>query len=303
MQVELLNDFGLDRLGKLKSDAEGDADRLPALLTEAERVALTVHQGTHGRRRPGPGETFWQFRSYEPGESASNIDWRQSARSQQLFVRELEWEAAQSIWIWVDRSPSMGFRADANRPFKADRALVLAFALTSLLTRAGERVALLGSGRRPSHGRFGQSRFFEDVSQSGARAEPLPPPVELPPHARIVLLSDFLSPPDETLERLRQFANLGNRTVSLQINDPAEEDLPFEGRVQFEGLEDDGQALFGQVASVRNRYKSLFKAQRETLKTEHARMGWTFGVHRTDISAANGLMFLHQALGPRRRTF
>lgn len=299
MQIELLKDFGLDRLGKLRNDAEHNADRLPALLTEAERVALTVHQGTHGRRRPGPGETFWQFRTYEPGESAASIDWRQSARSQQLYVRELEWEAAQSVWIWIDHSPSMGFRADTTRPFKSDRAIVLALALTALLTRAGERVALLGSGRRPSHGRFGQSRFFEDVASSLQSPVPLPPAIELAPHARIVLISDFLSPPEETLERLRYFAEQGSRTVSLQVNDPVEEDLPFDGRVLFEGVEGDGSALFGQVGSVRERYRQLFMAQREALRAEHARLGWTFGVHRTDISASGGLMFLHQALGPK----
>lgn len=301
MQVELLKELGLDRLGKLRSDAEHDADRLPALLTEAERVALTVHQGTHGRRRPGPGETFWQFRAYESGESASNIDWRQSARSQQLFVRELEWEAAQSVWIWLDQSPSMGFRADAKRPFKADRAIVLALALTALLTRAGERVALLGSGRRPAHGRFGQSRFFEDLANSLQSPAVLPPAIELPSHARIVLISDFLSPPEDTLDRLRFFANQGSRAVSLQINDPVEEDLPFDGRVLFEGVENDGNALFGQVSSVRERYRQLFSAQRETLRSEHARQGWTFGVHRTDASAPAGLMFLHQALGAKDR--
>lgn len=299
MRVELLENLGLNRLAKLRSEAEDGADRLPALLAEAERVALTVHQGTHGRKRPGPGETFWQFRTYEPGESAGRIDWRQSARSQQLYVRELEWEAAQSVWIWIDQSPSMGFRAGTGRPFKADRAIVLGLALTMLLTRAGEKVALLGSGRRPAPGSFGQNRFYEDIAKSREAPEALPPETDLPSHARVVLISDFLSPPEETLNRLRSFAANGTRNVSLQINDPAEEDLPFDGRVMFEGLENDGSALFGQVASVRARYRQLFQAQREALRAEHSRLGWTFGVHRTDKAASAGLMFLHQSLGPQ----
>ena len=301
MQVELLKNFGLDRLTGLRHDAEHDASRLPALLTEAERIALTVHQGTHGRKRPGPGETFWQFRAYEPGEAAHRIDWRQSARSQQLYVRELEWEAAQSVWIWVDRSHSMQFRTGNERPFKSDRAIVLALALVSLLTRAGERVALLGSGRRPQHGRFGQNRFFEDLSASAGEHAQLPPGIELPPHARLVILSDFLSPPEETIERLRHFAHQGAHAVCLQINDPAEESLPFEGRILFEGLENDGSALFGQTGAVRERYQRLFLAQRDSLRAETSRLGWTFGVHRTQIPATSGLLFLHQALGPKTK--
>ena len=43
---------------------------MPVLLIESQRVAHTVAHGTHGRRRAGPGETFWQFRQYQPGENA-----------------------------------------------------------------------------------------------------------------------------------------------------------------------------------------------------------------------------------------
>src|SRR5271156_2368233 len=86
--------------GTLKHRAEELAAQLPPLLVEAERVAVTVSQGVHGRRRVGQGETFWQFRQYEPGDAATRIDWRESAKSQRLYVRETEWEAAQSVWLW-----------------------------------------------------------------------------------------------------------------------------------------------------------------------------------------------------------
>ena len=82
--------------------AENLADLLPPLLIEADRVAQAVIQGVHGRRRAGVGETFWQFRAYDQGDAASRIDWRQSARTDKLFVREREWEAAQSAYIWAE---------------------------------------------------------------------------------------------------------------------------------------------------------------------------------------------------------
>ena len=87
--------------------AEELAAHLPPLLVAAERVAATVSQGVHGRRRVGQGETFWQFRRYQFGDSTQLIDWRQSAKSQPVYVRETEWEAAQSVWLWRDGSPSM----------------------------------------------------------------------------------------------------------------------------------------------------------------------------------------------------
>ncbi len=126
---------------------------LPGLMAQAERVANTVQQGTHGRRRVGPGESFWQFRRYNTGDTASAVDWRQSARSQHLFVRENEWDAAQSAWIWCDRSASMDYRSTFSDTKKQDRALGASLALASLLARGGKRVAALGSDARPSNGR------------------------------------------------------------------------------------------------------------------------------------------------------
>src|SRR4051794_9702897 len=125
--------------------AEALASRLPPLLVAAERVAATVAQGVHGRRRVGTGETFWQYRRYEPGDSAARIDWRQSAKTQPVYVRENEWEAAQSVWLWHDRSDSMNWRSTPHLPTKGDRAALLLMAVACLLVRGGERVALLGT--------------------------------------------------------------------------------------------------------------------------------------------------------------
>ena len=86
---------------------------MPRLILEARRVAATVIHGLHGRRRAGTGENFWQFRRFMSGEPARSIDWRRSARDDHLYVREREWEAAHTVWLWADRSPSMDFASRA----------------------------------------------------------------------------------------------------------------------------------------------------------------------------------------------
>ena len=126
-----------------------DAASLPPLMVAAERVAATVAQGVHGRRRIGVGETFWQFRQYEYGDRPETIDWRQSAKSDRVFVREMEWEAAQSIWLWRDLSHSMDWRSGANHPTKRERADLLTLALAALLGQAVKpkgRVGIILSG-------------------------------------------------------------------------------------------------------------------------------------------------------------
>ncbi|MEX2318781.1 MAG: DUF58 domain-containing protein, partial [Bauldia sp.] len=116
------------------TEAKGIAEGLPDLLIEARRVAMTVLAGWHGRRTSGRGETFWQFRPFVTGEAASTIDWRRSARDEHLFVREKEWEAAHTMWLWADFSASMDFRSRLASATKRARATVLLLALADMLS-------------------------------------------------------------------------------------------------------------------------------------------------------------------------
>jgi uncharacterized protein (DUF58 family) len=284
---------------RLRLAAEQLSQRLPALLVEADRVAATVAPGVHGRRRTGMGETFWQYRQYQAGDSATSIDWRQSARSRHLFVREQEWEAAESVWLWCDFSPSMAFRSGPKLPVKWERAVLLTLALAALLVRGGERVALLGGGQRPATGRFGMETLTRCLATAAAAQAPEAPLPPLPRHARLVLLSDFLLPPERLNQRLAQFGALGARASLMQIVDPAEEHLPYEGRVLFEGMEQEGTALIDHVGGIRARYGELFRAHRETIAAQAGRQGWRFTTHRTDGTPEMAVLGLMAMLAPR----
>lgn len=102
----------------LRACAEGIAEALPPLLADAEHLAQAVLLGEHGRRRAGMGDEFWQYRPAHAGDEARMIDWRRSGRSDAHFVREKEWQAAQSVLIWVDDSASMGFAGDKTHPVR-----------------------------------------------------------------------------------------------------------------------------------------------------------------------------------------
>jgi uncharacterized protein (DUF58 family) len=292
----------MPELRGLRQRGEVLADRLPALMVEADRVATTVAQGVHGRRRTGVGETFWQFRPYQYGDDAGEIDWRQSARSQHLFVREQEWEAAASVWLWCDLSPSMAFRSMKGLPTKRERALLLCLALAALLVRGGERVALLGAGERPRTGRAALDHLIRGLAEASRQAATLVPEAHLPRYSRLVVLSDFMHPLGGVEQRLGRFVAQGVRGTLLQICDPAEELLPYDGRVLFEGMEQDGQQLIGSVEVVRARYRTRYQAHRETLTRICTRQGWRFSAHRTDGSAEAGLLALYQMLAPRMVT-
>jgi uncharacterized protein (DUF58 family) len=283
----------------LRQRAEHLASTLPPLQVAAQRIALTVAQGVHGRRRVGQGETFWQFRRYHAGDPVNKIDWRKSAKSQYLFVREMEWAAAQSVWLWRDGSPSMRYRSGEALPEKVERADLLTIALAALLVRGGERIALLGSGRRPATGQAALNRAALQLLRPGVQKDSLPPIEQLPRHAHIVLVGDFLSPLSEIEESVRGFADQGVHGHLLQVLDPAEELLPFAGRVQFEGLEGEGRLLLSRVESVRADYAKNFAAHHRGLEAIARAVGWSFARTRTDSPPQTPLLALYRQLSDR----
>lgn len=275
---------------------------LPALLVAAERVAAVVWQGVHGRRRVGPGETFWQFRPYQQGDAAQAVDWRQSARSDRLYVREREWSVTQTIWLWYDSSPSMAWSSRSGLPQKKERAQILLLALASLLLRGGERVGLLGDVDPPSWGRATLNRLGRvvergDLPQSGG----LPAPAALARHATLLLIGDFLSPLPAIEARLRAIAAAGLKGHLLQVLDPAEEALPYEGRVRFEGMEGEGGLVIRRTEDIREAYVERLAAHRAGLAALARGLGWSFATHRTEIPPQVALLALHGLLAANSR--
>ena len=276
--------------------AEELAGGLPSLLVAATRVASTLSQGVHGRRRVGQGETFWQFRRYEPGDPTQRIDWRQSAKTERVYVRETEWEAAQSVWLWLDGSASMAYSSAPDYPSKGHRANLIGLALAVLLMRGGERVALLGSGKAPASGRGALARLAE-VLEGDRLPDSCPPAVEpLPRHGRVVMVGDFLDPLERWTRAVAAFADRGLTGHLLQVVDPAEETLPFQGRVLFDGMEREGHVLIGRVESLRPEYRRTMDEHRRALADLARTFGWTFAVHRTDRPPETALLGLFRVL-------
>jgi uncharacterized protein (DUF58 family) len=285
--------------------AEALAARLPPLVVAADRVAATVLQGAHGRRRTGSGDAFWQFRPFLPGDPVSRVDWRQSAKSDRLFIRETEWEAAQTVCLWSDASRSMEHVFSRGRPTKRERADLLLSALAALLLRGGERVRLIDAGGtlapRNHAGRAGLTAVVESlatIGKSGALPKPDP---SLPRHARVVLIGDFLAPLEEVNAAIALLAGWPLHGHIVQILDPDEATLgeanrAFAGRVRFEWGADG--VLIPRVEAVRAEYLARLARHREGLAGIAAAAGWTVLTHHTDHPPEAALLALWQALAP-----
>ena len=292
----------LEQLAGAKSQAVGIADRLPALLLAAQRIAATIEQGVHGRRRVGPGETFWQYRLYYQGDELRRLDWRQSAKSDRLYLRQMEWSAAQTVYLWCDLSPSMDFRSRRDLPTKAEAALTLCLALAGVLARAGERVAVLGGAERPVTGKNVMEAIARRLLASStpasqsAKSASVPPAMALPAYAHVILIGDFLTPVENLAQTIEGFAKAGCRGHLLQVLDPAEVDLPYQGRIRFEGSEGEGWMLMSRAETVRSDYSQAL-GQHWLAVREAARLArWSTTRHVSDQSATLSLLALYQWL-------
>ncbi len=264
---------------------------LPAVCVSAREVASSVMHGVHGRRRAGSGENFWQFRPFSQGESTSRIDWRRSARDDRTYIREREWEAAQTLWLWMDRSPSMRFVSNLARQSKLERCLVVGLAMADLLVRGGERVGLV-ERTRPIASRAVVDRLAEALVDDPSEMAELPRPVPLPARARGLLVGDWLSDPAEIAKTLQALSGEGARGHLVAVADPIEESFPFAGHVEFADVDSTARLRLGKARALREAYLERLAAHREAIAATCRRLGWSFTLHRTDKPATEAVMRL-----------
>ena len=279
-------------VGRAIGEGRTLAATMPRLILEARRVAATVIHGLHGRRRAGPGENFWQYRRFVSGEPAHRVDWRRSARDDHLYVREQEWEAAHTVWIWPDRSPSMAFASPLVRDSKLYRTLVIALALAEVLVEGGERVGIPGL-MRPTGSRNVIERMAQAIAHDRDERPSLPANFAPSPLAEVVLLSDLWSEIADIRRTIKQLSGSGARGHIVQIVDPAEESFPYSGRIEFVEPEGLGVVTAGRAERWADDYVARVALHRDQLRAETGKLDWLFATHTTSRSAAELLLFLH----------
>ncbi|MCZ8185461.1 MAG: DUF58 domain-containing protein [Beijerinckiaceae bacterium] len=286
----------------LASEAAQLAEVLPHLVVEARNVAAQLQLGIHGRRRPGPGEEFWEFRPFVAGESTNRIDWRRSARDDRLYVREREWESASAHWLWIDFSASMHFGSRLAGRAKRDRAVLIGLALADLLVHAGERVGLPGR-THPMASRNIVMRLAEALlrqDRSGIdplTMEALPESLPVKRHDHVILIGDFIMPMPLFAERIARIAHRGAKGTIVLVRDPVEEEFPFSGEFEFEALETDETWRVGEAQDIALRYRERMASINEEMRRIALKHGFGFVRHLTHRPAAETLLALAAMIG------
>ena len=287
----------------LRRDAEKIAGALPPLLAEAELLAATVAMGVHGRRRAGHGENFWQYRQAVPGDPRSMVDWRRSGRSDAQFIREMEWEAAQTVSVWVDDALSMDYRGPDSERSKRERGALIALALAVLMTRGGERIALMGgAAAQPRGGRAQLNRMALALAGAPREERPeygAPPSDRMARGGRAVFFSDFLGDLAAFEPAFAHAADQGVRGCLVQVLDETEETFPFDGRMIFQSMGRSSEFETQRARALHEAYVGRL-AERRAKLTEYARhLGWRAYFHDTTAPPRKALLWIYMAVGER----
>lgn len=282
----------------MRSAAEHLSAALPPLLAEAQHLAATVIMGDHGRRRAGQGESFWQYRRAVPGDEFTAIDWRRSARSDLLYIRQTEWEAAQTVSLWVDHGQAMSYRGSKNVPSKGEQAAVLALAVSILLNRGGERIALIGTdAAQPKRGARQLERIASELARERERPDyGTPPLTTMPTGSRAVFISDFLGPRDKLLKLIGEAADQGVHGCLVQVLDETEESFPFDGRTIFQSMSGEIEFETDRANALRDAYKNKLAKRKDELADLARQTGWLYLHHVTSQPPRSALLWLFEAL-------
>ena len=286
----------MTQIAPLRARSEAEAARFPALLARAEHLAGTVLLGEHGRRRAGVGDDFWQYRPVQAGDELRHIDWRRSGKTDAQFIRQREWQIAQSVTFWVDGAASMRFSSDNALPEKSDRARLLAMSLAIMLNRAGERVGLSGANLPPKRGEAQIERLCLALMHDADADYGAPETAGMLSHGRALFLSDFLGDLEPVRAALTAAADRGVRGVLYQILDPAEESFPYRGRTIFESV---GGTLAHETlkaSELRDKYLARLATRKDELRALCNGTGWQYGLHHSSQSAQTALLWLYNAI-------
>jgi uncharacterized protein (DUF58 family) len=230
------------------------------LLARHQTVSSLSAYGLHNRKRSGLGERFWQYRAYETGEDASKIDWRRSARGDQLYVKEKELESLRDYNIWIDCASSMKFLSTLGQEDKLTRAIIIGLAIADLILRSGDRVGLLGSSAPPSSHvalkKIAHQLEEHIVSNFNSSIPLLARPSK---RSKIIIISDFLNNSANLKDTLNYYSNFEISGLIIMINDPCEVAFPFSGETQFFNTENNQHYYAGEAQHIAKQYHRVFE--------------------------------------------
>ncbi len=255
-------------------------------LAVAHKLDGLLH-GDYQGLVPGHGSELGETRGYQAGDDVRRIDWNVTARFQAPYVRDTIADRELETWALIDLGPSMDFGTAFCE--KRDLAVSAAAAVGFLTARTGNRfgAVLAGPDAEPTviparggrthlmaslHRMVASPRHPQGTVDLGAALDRLGASARR--RGLVVVVSDFLAPPDTWAQPLRRVATR-HETIAIEIIDPRELSLPDVGILS---LVDPGTGRTREVHTASKKLRARYEVAAAEQRAEIGHAIQTAGV-------------------------
>jgi len=184
------------------------------LETQAIELAANLLHAPESRIRTSHTEKVWKYTAYRGGEPASMIDWKQSGKGREIYVRTHEPIIHKRIFFWtaLDTAPEI-----------RQQAMLVLLALAHILVNKEREVGWLVDGL-PSSQTASQLGTLFATGLERASHKPSPTPQALNLHHQLVIFAaDLTQNQDQMVAALKAYAAQGNEGILVNLGLPLDE--------------------------------------------------------------------------------
>lgn len=237
------------------------------LYLRARWVVEGLMSGVHRSRSKGFSVEFEEHREYSPGDEIRRIDWKALGKFDRYFIKEYEDETNLRAYLLLDASASMNYASDGITKF--DYGCTLTASLAYLILKQQDAAGLVTFSNRiesfipPKAKRDYLMQILHALENRGPAGETNVGRIlediagQLKRRGLVILVSDLLDEPAQILKGLRLFRFKGNDVIVFHLLDPAELNLPFDGNILFEDLEELNLKVTADPRTIRKTYQEV----------------------------------------------
>ncbi|MBQ7190415.1 MAG: DUF58 domain-containing protein [Kiritimatiellae bacterium] len=267
--------------------------KLNQLVLNSRYVVEGTLAGRHRSAQKGSSTEFADHRAYMPGDDLKRIDWKVLGRTDKYYIRRYQNETNLRVYLLMDRSGSMNYTSDPDRPTKFSYASTLAAALGYVVLKARDSVGMYIYGEKmdaalPCKNSFNGLNnsmkilqgFKPEKGTNGA--EVMHQIAEaISRRALVVIISDLLDDQEAIIKAIAHFRKNMHDVIVFHIFDPAELTLDLKRGAQFEDLET-GEKIIADPRSMSKEYKDIMGKFLERYRETCAEMKVDYRLVTTD---------------------
>ena len=282
-------------LQSLFRSSEKIANLLPSLLSHSSILLKSLYEGLHSTRFAGKGENFWQYKEYTQGESVINIDWRKSASSKKILIKQREKELSKTVYLYFDRSYSMNYKSKGVNHNKFFLSALLTLTLCKLFSNNKEKVFIFNSDNKPINCSANINNFNVNFLKN-KKKHTFPSINQFKDKSLCIFFSDFLFDNKDFKSFLEKCKKKEIQGYIIQILDPMEINFKLSSTTMLSDLETNETLVFDKDIDVENEYIKKIKKLEYDLRNIASYSNWKYYKLSTDKDINKFILSLSKSI-------